>query len=31
MQMRAVVELARLRMSLDVRHQVTQLHGLNVV
>ena len=29
--MRAVVELAALRMRLEVRHQVGELHGLNVV
>ena len=29
--MRAVVELAALRMRFEVRHQVGELHGLNVV
>ena len=31
MQMCAVVELAALRMRLEVRHQLCQLHGLNMV
>lgn len=31
MQVRAVVELAVLRMRFEVRHQLCQLHGLNMV
>ena len=31
MQMCAVVELAALRIRLEVRHQLCQLHGLNMV
>lgn len=31
MKVRAVVKLAALRMGLEVRHKLRQLHGLNMV